>query len=573
MLPIVLPWAASAAEPDVAALLCAERTPCRVVGTQPAGKGPDGEELRVVELVLADVADEDLEESRYGHLGEPCTPFEQHVVVLSGGEVVHHRLLVETCNDGYGASGVGEDGFTVGENKATWTRYGGSAWRWTEGETDQLWPPLRLGGGKGTFYFDLVDVEEDIDWTVPSRRVSGRFQPCVADGEETEPLDTVALSVPKVPASPDWPRQGLGCAARVDSADATGLVVWGGPGEAGDASLAAALTPEGELRVEVTDDRIVAKAKKWLNADHLEVWVAPSASWYEPECLPPLPARQWAVLLDGTVIPAEGSPPASDLSASVAVDGGTARFTLRFREAPERLTVVWSDSDDGKRQERLIATSAVKHGVGWTLSETWDPRGAPYWPATGYQPPCGGSVVPVLSVAASVAHAVPVVAVPEAEVTSALARCGADFRPVAGQSFRLNEPGKAWDQHAVVPSSSGQELCLVHLAPGKEPVVWKQAMVTCMNCSVDEVAAIGFNDVNGDGVPDVSVAASGVVGWDPQGSEPMVGGWIFAVLTGNTDWSSLTDVPEVRDLEVKSLKELWAAMKAKGIPAAATPGH
>ncbi|MCA9490723.1 MAG: hypothetical protein KC621_12420 [Myxococcales bacterium] len=573
MFTFVLVSMAAAAEPDVGALLCAGRTPCRVVRTLPAGKGPEGEELRVVELVLEDVADEDIEGSRYPEIGGHCTPFELHAVVLAGDRVVHHRLLVANCNDGYGASTAGEDRIEVGENQATWSRYGGSAWRWSEGETARLWPPARIGTSKGTFYFDLLDVEETVDWTVPERRVRASLQQCLPGSRENDPIDTTALELPKVAASPDWPKQGLGCAARVDSADASGLVMWGGPGDAGDASLAAMVTTEGELRVEVTDDHLVPKAKKWLNADHLEIWAAADGSWFEPECLPPLPARQWAVMLDGTVIPAEGDPPASDLSASVVMDGGTARFTIRFRELPTRLSVVWSDSDDGKRQERLIGTSAVEHGVGWTLSSVWDPRGSPDLPGAGYEPPCGGPVVPVLSVAASVAHAVPVVAVPEAEVTAAVARCGTGFQPVAGQSFRLDEPGKPWDQHAIVPSADTRELCLVHLVPGKEPVVWKQEVVTCMNCTVDEIAAVGFNDINGDGVPDVSVAASGVVGWDPQSEERFVGGWIFAVLTGSADWSSLTDVPEVRDLQVKSLKELWAAMKAKGIPAAPAPAN
>jgi hypothetical protein len=37
------------------------------------------------------------------------------------------------------------------------------------------------------------------------------------------------------------------------------------------------------------------------------------------------------------------------------------------------VTLVYSDSDDGRRQERLIATSALEFGHAWTLGEAWAP--------------------------------------------------------------------------------------------------------------------------------------------------------------------------------------------------------
>jgi len=39
--------------------------------------------------------------------------------------------LLEACNDGYGAAGVGEEDVSVGENRFVHERSGGSSWRWT----------------------------------------------------------------------------------------------------------------------------------------------------------------------------------------------------------------------------------------------------------------------------------------------------------------------------------------------------------------------------------------------------------------------------------------------------------
>jgi hypothetical protein len=40
-----------------------------------------------------------------------------------------------------------------------------------------------------------------------------------------------------------------------------------------------------------------------------------------------------------------------------------------------RLTLVYSDSDDGAHQERLIATSQLVYGKWWTLGEAPDNEG------------------------------------------------------------------------------------------------------------------------------------------------------------------------------------------------------
>jgi hypothetical protein len=86
---------------------------------------------------LADRRDNEVLGAEY----DGCTNIE--VWLLSDGTrgVAREKLLGEACNDGYGASGVGEDTFTFDE-KGTFahSRYGGSAWRWSHRGRERRMP-------------------------------------------------------------------------------------------------------------------------------------------------------------------------------------------------------------------------------------------------------------------------------------------------------------------------------------------------------------------------------------------------------------------------------------------------
>src|SRR4029079_18878154 len=75
---------------------------------------------------------------------------------------------------------------------------------------------------------------------------------------------------------------------------------------------------------------------------------------------------QWAVALDGRVVRARGTP-AADPTARVTVTPGGARFRVVLPDKGASLTVVYSDSDDGIHQKRLIATSLLRYGKAWTI--------------------------------------------------------------------------------------------------------------------------------------------------------------------------------------------------------------
>ena len=133
----------------------------------------------------------------------------------------------------------------------------------------------------------------------------------------------------------------------------------------------------GELFVEVQDDRWTGPSKKWLLDDHLELWLATGLSGSQKECSDPKApgAKQWGVrVADGAVFPAFGDPTEKLEVERVDVQRGKAkavRFKLKLPPSFDAVSVVYSDSDDGKSQKRLIGTSKLKLGVADTLGTWW----------------------------------------------------------------------------------------------------------------------------------------------------------------------------------------------------------
>ena len=69
-----------------------------------------------------------------------CRPHRREIWLISPG--IPQRLL-DLCNDGYGAAGVGEDVVEYDDNTLTHEQAGGSSWRWSNKKSIQLWP-LRM---------------------------------------------------------------------------------------------------------------------------------------------------------------------------------------------------------------------------------------------------------------------------------------------------------------------------------------------------------------------------------------------------------------------------------------------
>ena len=319
---------------------------CTVVGAHAAGRTPSGP-LQVVEVALTTPADPDG--------GEPCP---RTTWWRTGGGLPPVQLLA-ICNDGYGASGVGEDTIRVSDNTLSLSRYGGSAWRWSESFTVQLAPLAVLESSTGSFHAAAPDHESThtADLRAGVWRSGWTHPECAGHAYLRVPV------APAVPA-PDVP---LGtCSARASADGSEGFVAFGRPSSARDGRLAVAMVGDSTLVIDVWDDIVVAEAGSWVHADHLEIWLGAqgpdqSMDW---DCdASGGPAMQWAVDWAGRVHPGAGaSGPAP--TAVVTPMGGRHRVvvTLPGTTAPPALTVVFSDADPQgptPRQERLVATSPV----------------------------------------------------------------------------------------------------------------------------------------------------------------------------------------------------------------------
>ena len=146
-----------------------------------------------------------------------------------------------------------------------------------------------------------------------------------------------------------------------------------------DSSFRAVMTTDRTLFIEISDDRFVGPSADWVNEDHLEIWLSneegpESGKCFEKDHTPDL--VQYGIrLIDGTVFPAFGHPKeplmverAEDTDAD---DKPVVRLKIKLPEF-KAITVVYSDSDDGKAQKRLIATSPLKFGKRLTLGGVYE---------------------------------------------------------------------------------------------------------------------------------------------------------------------------------------------------------
>jgi len=375
------------------ARVCGDRRPCRVVEELAAGKAADGAPLRVLHLgfgpASAAPAEAEDEEGDDGADESECEPFEYWLVV--GEPVRSVQKLLDICNDGYGASGVGEDSVEVEANRFRHGRYGGSAWRWSRTVTVQLSPLRILDDAHSDDYMgsDSNASSSTWSWVDFAGRGEATAPPCGPDGA---PLDTSEhpdaalaearwLAIPQVAlpaafAKGDWRTTQLAsCAAHVDAGagegDAPrGFIVHGASGDPSDARMAVVAGADGALYVEIQDDRIVSGNRRWIFEDHLELWASDDAGTVD--CVDPkAPTRavQWGVRIsDGKVFPAAGAPRAPlAVERASAQAGAPVRLRIALPPGSDRVTVVYSDSDDGTSQERLIATSQIVFGKSWSL--------------------------------------------------------------------------------------------------------------------------------------------------------------------------------------------------------------
>ena len=308
----------------------------------------------------------------------------QHWLIdVDGAKPPIHVSLAKRCDDDKWEGGAGVDLET-----RTFSHGGHSLFNNTQTEENTVigLDPLRLietSTGIQSLQ-ELHDVKwnwDEMAGTIDEGHnyCSGKEPPDagLSNDRDSPEIDTLSVVIPSASLPAEfvgggWRSTGLGrCAALIDGT--RGFVLRGAPGTAADSTMRVLFASTHDtLFVEVTDDHFVGQAKSWVKADHLELWSAPNP----PACVDVAaksPALQWGIRIrDGAVFPGFGAPestPAVEI-ARVAKDAGTVRLKITFATATltdQAFTAVYSDSDDGIHQKRLIATSSLEYGKWWTL--------------------------------------------------------------------------------------------------------------------------------------------------------------------------------------------------------------
>jgi hypothetical protein len=356
----------AAAQQDPAAALCADQPGCRVVDRRAAGRTQV-----VVELAIPNGSAADADET--------CRPHRRQFWLIA----TPPRLLLDLCNDGYGAAMVGEDEVAIGPNRVTHTQSGGSAWRWSEARIFQLSPPQVLRDeSRGWWTLGPNVSRTEWDW----RRFTGQSQwwspPCGSSGAPPENarapvrLPYAYAPIPWVvpPAVPDDATEAeLGsCALQVD-AGGRGYVVAGraAPAAASREWLRALLV--GERTLMITIGNGPWRSSGGPDDDHVAVWLGGLVG-YGTHCIDPREqATHWTIAIADGRLTHAGGDPARQLELTArrarrAGAGSVVTFVLRVPERTYTLTAVLARGD-GRRPGRAIATSRLRPGVAATLGQ------------------------------------------------------------------------------------------------------------------------------------------------------------------------------------------------------------
>ena len=323
-------------------------------------------------------AEEGTDES--SETGEPpCpTPLEDYAVLhYSSGSIVSVDDFLHVPSNGcsYGVSGGGEYTSFYGD-MVTLHINGGSSWKW-EGETIWALEPEvhvfldRSIGYKGGTCYSTTTVNEagisKINWSAPFCSYGPDGSLSYSEEEGTEYNYTL---IPELSTSSafavSWSSAPFpdNCVTVSAGEDGNGYLIYGKYGKRTDSRMKVVRVSAKEFLVEVADDAFVFGNPNWLNEDHLEVWEGRELQSYSDGCLDKRKASQWGIRLsDGKVFPARGNPkenPTVELAELPAAGGmNVKRLKVTFPSPAESVSFVYSDTDDGKKAERLTGTSKV----------------------------------------------------------------------------------------------------------------------------------------------------------------------------------------------------------------------
>lgn len=356
--------------------LCDQRVPCGVTEVLDAGQDEQGQSLQVKRLSLGWT---DLESGSQfvGRKFGPGQRKAEGVAAKGRCEATEWwllrpekpaQLLLSLCNDGQGA--VREEEVSVSGNRILYTRTGvRRGTRWSSSRSLQL-SPLRLASDTNRSWRSSPTGKEKEDgdsWDYELLRGEVGRDPSDCQPGESNLGERILQYLPRVQVDEGylangWKQAGLGECGLGAEHFPQGMSQANKPGDAG---LKALLVAKDTLLVEITDEKVTGPSAKWLNDDHVELWLAPMPPHELSGCGEPTDEQkpvQWAIrLADGKAFPAFGAPKEM-LQVERAELPGKKGYRLKVTlPVPFRgLGVVFSDSDTGKKPETRVATNELK---------------------------------------------------------------------------------------------------------------------------------------------------------------------------------------------------------------------
>jgi len=169
------------------------------------------------------------------------------------------------------------------------------------------------------------------------------------------------------------------CALRLDASGKNGLITWGTADAKDPVEVKLLWTGKRTLVAQVADPaRNTTPAASWINADHFEIWMGASACLACDGGLNAGGNTMWQFGIpigEGPVQAGFGNPGKLPTVRrwTAPVEGGRTATVLLIELPPwpgeyaDGVTIVYSQSLEGRAQKRLIATSRVKRGDHVTL--------------------------------------------------------------------------------------------------------------------------------------------------------------------------------------------------------------
>lgn len=347
--------------------LCLELLAQRKGRRYPAGVDGAGNSLTVVEVNYPKRAPNN---SR-------CLPGVEYVLEkVRDGRVVSSETVVTLCQ----TDDQAEVTVAVKPNRIEVNRNGGTQAGYFKIHAYQLSPWRPVSMEDCSFYGCGEHTVEQ--WDFLTLRGEAWHRP--AQGEEVgiceaSPILPRYLILPKVAVDAAELERGkarLGsCAMTLDSSGKHGFVTWGKPDPRDPLEVKLLQAGNGILLAQIVDaGRTTTPPRSWVTADHLEIWMGSRLEGAGED-----EVWQFGIPLDeGPVQVGYGKP--KRLPAvrrwKVSLPDGRAATILRVELPPQPneysdgLTVFYSQSDQGRAQKRMIATSRMKRGVGSTMGKS-----------------------------------------------------------------------------------------------------------------------------------------------------------------------------------------------------------